>query len=364
MFKLKPSVYHILFLVLVALLAACQPNPAEIVELPTVAVLPTLTPTLSPTPTLTLTPTTTATSTPTVTSTFTPTPTLTYTPSKTFTPTVTSTHTITPTYTLTPTFTPTATNTATNTPIASATPNAPQIISFTASASNVAANTQITLTWNAVADGARIDQLNSQGALVQSFSVVPSGQLPVVVPGNQGKLAVYKLTVQRGGQETSFSVSVTVTCSMAWFFGDQYAPANAGCPSGASVTGPGAYQSFERGYMIYVNANSINTIYGMQNQDSRYISYVNGWDGTTTYSCFGTPPSGQFAPQNMFAWVYCTTNAPVGVWSSALGFGTSNIDTNNRIIQYEDGTGAFYVDSPVGVFRFTGAASAQWTKIK
>jgi hypothetical protein len=248
--------------------------------------------------------------------------------------------------------------------VATATPNAPQILSFSASATTVVANTPITLTWNSLSDTTRIDQLNSQGALVQSFSVVPTGTLPVVVPGNTGKLVVYKLVAIRNGQEVSASLPITVQCSISWFFGDQFAPPNAGCPTAVGAIGAGAFQPFERGYMIYVNANSLNTVYGLQNQDARYISYTNGWDGTTTYSCFGTPPSGLFAPQNMFAWTYCTTNGPIGSWSSALGFATTAIDNSSRTIQFEDGTGAFYIDAPIGVFRFSGPTTANWVKIK
>jgi hypothetical protein len=199
---------------------------------------------------------------------------------------------------------------------------------------------------------------------MQTFSVTPSGTLPVLVSGNTGRVAVYQLTAIRGGQQAQLSLSINVQCAMSWFFGDQYAPPGSGCPTALGAVGAGAFQPFERGYMIYVNANGLNTIYGMQNQDARYIGYTNGWDGSTTYSCFGTPPTGLFAPQNMFAWVYCTTNGPIGTWSSAVGFATTAIDTGSRTIQFEEGTGAFYVDSPLGVFRFTGPTTATWAKIK
>jgi hypothetical protein len=192
--------------------------------------------------------------------------------------------------------------------------------------------------------------------------VVPSGSLPITVPGNLGKLVIYRLVAIRNAQEVTFSIPITVSCSTAWFFGNQFAPPNAGCPTGAQSSGPGAFQQFERGFMIYLNVSSANRIYGGQNDGARYIEYQNGWDGSTTYSCFGTPPGGFFAPQNMFAWAYCNTNAPIGVWSSAVGWAIGNIDTNNRTIQYED-TGAFYIDSPIGVFRFTGPSTSQWTKI-
>ncbi len=347
------------------LLAACQPQE-EVVVLPTVAVLPSLTPsntpTLAPTETPTSTATDTPTATPTSTSTASMTPTVTLSPTSSLIP-PTATFTLTSTSTLTNTPVSTNTPTQTNTPIATITPLAPQILSFNGSATNVTANTSITLVWSAQGDSARIDVMNAQAQVTQTFNVVPSGSLPVTVPGNLGTLVVYQLTVFRGTQQDTRSVPITVQCATAWFFGNQYAPPNSGCPTGPQTTGTGAFQAFERGFMIYVNDSNRNTIYGAQNQDARYITYPNGWDGTTAYTCFGTPTSGLVAPQNMFAWAYCNTNAPVGAWTSSIGFGTTNIDLGNRTIQFED-SGAVYIDSPLGVFRFSNASSGTWMKIK
>ncbi|MEO8610834.1 MAG: hypothetical protein ABI690_23255 [Chloroflexota bacterium] len=340
--------------------AACQQPTQEVGALPTVYVLPSETPTNTPTLTPTPTATSTETSTPTATNTLTPTNTVTFTPSATFTATVTATSTITPTFTVTPTFT----FTPTFTPLpATATPNAPQILSFAASATTVQANSSVTLTWNAIADTARIDQLNQQGAVVQSFTVVPIGQLPVTVPGNTGKVVVYRLAVQRNGQEVTLSVPVTIQCSTSWFFGDQYAPANAACPSGPSAIASGRFQSFERGYMVYVAANNLNTLYGMVNQDNRFIGSIVTWDQTTSYNCAGSAPSGKFPPLAVFDWAYCNTNAPIGSWSNALGWGTSDINKDQRTIQYETGNTVFYVDAPVGVFRLD-SGTGTWTKVK
>jgi hypothetical protein len=199
---------------------------------------------------------------------------------------------------------------------------------------------------------------------VQTFSVVPSGQLPVLVPGNLGRLVVYRLVAIRGGQEATASVPITIQCSIGWFFGNEFAPPGSGCPTAVGAIGQGAFQSFERGFMVYVNANGLNTIYGLQAQNNLYIGYTNGWDGTTSYTCFGTPPSGLLAPQELFAWAFCNTNAPIGSWTGALGWATSGLNRDQRTIQFEEGTGAFYIDAPVGVFRFSDPQTRTWTKIK
>lgn len=344
-----------LFMILIPLLiivTACQPQPAEVVELPTLAVLPSFTPSDTPLP---------ATDTSTPTPTHTPTDTPTFTPTFTVTASQTPTVTLTHTSTVTPTFTLTPTSTATHTPVATATPNVPQILDFTASSTSVAPNTNITLRWSTIADSARIDQLNQQGAVVQTFSVPPTGEIAVAVPGNLGRLVVYRLAALRGGQEITRSIPVTITCSIAWFFGNEFAPIGSGCPAAVGAVASGKFQPFERGVMIYVTANGLNRIYGLINDGSRYTSFTSGWDGNSMD--YDSPPGGLYRPSNEFRWAFLNTNAPGNTWQNALGWATSEINRDARTIQFED-TGAFYIDSPIGVYRFSGGDTGTWVKIK
>ncbi|MBZ0290035.1 MAG: hypothetical protein K8I30_20590, partial [Anaerolineae bacterium] len=281
----------VLLVVLAFIFSACQPQAAEqIAELPTLAVLPSLT----PSSTFTATPTATFTVTPTPTST--PTATLTPTTTNTPTSTVTVTASTTPTNTLT--FTPTFTNTpvATNTPTLTPTPNTPQIITFTTSVGSGAPNTTALLRWTTVADSARIDQLNQQGAVMQTFPIAPTGELSVVLPANAGRQVIFRLVALRGGQEVSQSLPITITCSVSWFFGDQFAPQAANCPTAVGAIATGAFQPFERGVMLYTNANGLNRTYALINQNNSYVSYGNGWDGNSQPWSLGDPPSGLHAP--------------------------------------------------------------------
>lgn len=345
-----------IWLLIILLLAACAPQDGEtIAELPTLAVIPSLT------PSNTFTPTDEATSTPTPTFTRTPTITPTFTPSRTFTPTVTVTSSITPTFTLTHTATHTATATATATLPATATPNVPQIVSFTASASNASPNTIITLQWVSISDSTRIDLLNQQGAVVQTFATItPSGQISVTVPGNLGRQVVYRLVAIRSSQEVTQSVPIVINCAIAWFFGDGIGVT--GCPSAVGSISGGAFQNFERGLMIYVTANGMNKIYGLQNSDSRYIAYQNGWNGSAL--TYDSAPGGFFQPQDQFRWAFINTLAPVGTWQNSIGWGTSDINRDARTWQPEEGTGAFYIDAPIGVYRFSGGDNGTWLKVK
>lgn len=370
----KSRLWNVLILgLLLLIIAACAGQSPEVaVDIPTLAVLPSVTPTVTPTdtpkPTVTPIPTDTPVPTDTPTATDTPqntatplpptaTPTATYTPSDTPTITQTSTVTLTPTSTLSPTPLPS------DTPIPSATPNLPQITSYTISQTTVAPNSAVTLTWTTESDGARIDIVNPIGAVVQSINpLTPSGQMSVVVPANLGRQITYRLVAVRGGQEVSAPLAVIITCAYPWFFGDQYAPANAGCPRALGAIAIGAYQPFERGLMIWASASG-NQIYGLQNDGNLYIAYANGF--TDKYNDNKKKaPSGLYRPENWFNWMFYTTNAPVGSWLDAVGWATAKIDTSNRTIQFDD-SGRFYIDTPQGaVYQFSGSTSGTWTLVK
>ncbi len=390
------KLFVLVLLLLMGCASACTQNPVPLV-VPTLAVLPSPLPTNTPTdtPTLTWTFTPTATdlpsSTPTITSTpsstFTETPLPTFTASLTFTPTLTDTPTLThtptpsrtplpsrtPTFTITPSPTKTFTPSATMTPTPSATATitvtptvaAAQIISFGSDMTSVLPNTTIHLAWTTTADTARIEQLSAQNSLLQVFPVAPTGQFTVVVPASFGRVITYRLIAVRNGVETSQSIPVTVTCQFAWFFGDQYQPANAGCPA-VATTADGRYQPFERGVMFYLTANGLNRIYGVQYDQSLYTAVSNGWDGTTLNN--SAPPNGRFMPQEMFNWAYYNTLAPIGSWNGALGWATSNIVSAPRTIQFENAVGGnnpFAIDAPDGaVYRFSGGDSGTWMRLR
>jgi hypothetical protein len=247
----------------------------------------------------------------------------------------------------------------------------PRILSFTTSADNVAANTTVTLRWAADSDVTRIDEQNSAGTVLRTFSVTAVGELPVAVPGGAGRLVIYQLTAQRGGQEVKRSLTITVGCPIAWFFGDEVAQAVTNqCPSNAAISGPGAFQNFERGRAIYVNGNGLNKVYGLEGTSGRYAGYTSQWNSSAT-PVPDIPPSGFLQPQGVFQWLYYLTGAPSGTWNSAIGWATSNIDQSNRTIQFESVqdpnnlTPPFFIDAPGGaVYRFSGGDSGTWTQVR
>ncbi|MCK6577473.1 MAG: hypothetical protein L6Q98_05140 [Anaerolineae bacterium] len=337
---------------------------------------PTDTPPPSVTTTFTFTPSLTYSLTPLPTNTRTPSPTPTFTPTDTFTPSLTPSETRRPTLTPSPTrtrtplptLTPLPTNTNTPTPPPTATPTypGPTIYSFGTTTQSVLPNSPVTFAFSSQADGARLELLGVNSVPIQTFPVLPTGTYAVIVPDTLGRLLTYRFVAVRGGAEVARTLQITITCPVNWFFGDQYAPPNASCPTAAGAIGDGRFQPFERGVMLFVNANGLNRIYGLQDEGARYIAYANGWDGSTINS--SAPPSGRFIPAQMFNWVYYSTLAPIGSWNGAIGWGTTDINADPRTIQWEGapgGSGAFYIDAPGGaVYRFSGGDSGVWTRLR
>jgi len=77
-----------------------------------------------------------------------------------------------------------------------------------------------------------------------------------------------------------------------------------GCPVGDAQASLAAQQSFERGHMIWREADK--TIFVLYS-DGVWRSYADNWqEGMPELSCEGTPPSGLYLPKRGFGLVWCT----------------------------------------------------------
>lgn len=394
----KYSRFSGLFLLIgMALITACQPQQAQVVEVPTLMALPTETETWTPshtftpsdtyTPTHTFTPTDTPTHTPTFTSTHTatppptvPSPTFTWSYTFTWTPSITPRPTLTPSNTpepptLTPSPVPSNTRipsrtplpppTLTPSPFPSPTVPQPQITSFVTSANQIASNGTLLVSWTAIAETARLDVLSQSNAVLQSYPVPVAGSYSIVPGPGAGTLIYVRLTVFRSGAQTSQTLPIAVLCAQPWFFGNQYAPPGTGCPADLGATYNGSFQAFERGFMLYVTANGINRIYGAVNTGA-YVGVASGWDGSPGSS---TPPGCSIAVEGVINWAYNSSFGPnAQSWNQALGCPTGGIASGTFTIQYENAVGGsnpFFANTPdTAVYRFSGGDFGTYTRIR
>ncbi len=313
-----------------------QPSQAQMAGIPTRMVLPSFTPT--DTPTATATPT--ATHTPTVTASFTPTAT----PTTTFTttPSVTVTSSLTPTPTSTHTPTATATFTTTNTP------PAPIITSFIVSpTSDLRAGQPVNLSWVTESEGVRVERQNQAGAVQETFSnLAASGQLTVTVPAGT-EFIVYRLVAMRAGAESVLSraVTVTATCQISWFFGDDQTDS---CPTASSDYYRARFQEFEDGFMFHFDLDGIDQVCGVQFDRNLYTCEdAQDYSGTPSV----TPPSGLEPPGSDFEHLFYSGLAIGGRWYDVIGWARDEKDRDDLEAQQGD-DGQVYIAFPLGVYVF------------
>jgi hypothetical protein len=125
--------------------------------------------------------------------------------------------------------------------------------------------------------------------------------------------------------------------------------------------------------MIHYTGNNQNLVYGLANAggmltQNAYIRQNNGWDNITVHTC-GTPPPPLVEPQQMFAWLYCTTFGPIDTWNNNIGWATAPLSTNSQLRMQRDQSGATYIEIPSGeVYRLEpipeGNLYAAWTKLR
>lgn len=174
----------------------------------------------------------------------------------------------------------------------------------------------------------------------------PVSQSSLTVPGGDTRV-VYRLVASRGGQETSLSVAIAVTCPTPWFFPN--APAALGCPAGPASSTAGAYQPFERGWMIRLQLGSgQDRVCGIQNDRQRYSCFAFvPYTGTPAV----TPPAGLFPPGADFQEVFYDKLAIGGFWYDIIGWGTTSV-SNAPLTTQRDSQGRIYVQTPLGIYRF------------
>jgi hypothetical protein len=300
----------------------------------------------------------------------TPTPTRTPTSTRTPTPTDTPTNTATPTETFTPTFTSTPTETPTNTPTKTATPTStltpsktltptvvPVITQFSVDPQNITSGSQVLVKWAADAQRVTLERLASGNVLIDTQDVEPQGQLQLTVDTTDGTVMIFRLTAYKGGNNTSRTVSITISCAFTYFFSP--APTDAGCPQAvqeAALT----FQSFERGLAFYV-PNS-NAVYFLASENSAVNAVPNDWNQSVVLPTM-QPPAGLF-----------DTDGPIGnafrnrAWSdgrsivSVIGWATS--PSSNYSGNFQTGPqGELYIRASTGaVYKIVMSGnSGTWT---
>lgn len=164
-----------------------------------------------------------------------------------------------PTNPLAPTHSPApATETATRAPTRSSV----SIEYFTTNSETVKPGDNVTLFWGVRgASTARIFRVDEDGERIWRWDVNASGQLTVGTRAQDRDVARFLLEVDAGDGTVEQPLLIPLNCPETWFFD----PAPEACPAGPPQVTMQAEQTFERGRMIWVEA-----------QDRIYVIFEDG----------------------------------------------------------------------------------------
>lgn len=180
------------------------------------------------------------------------------------------------------------------------------IRSFTASNMNPRANSQVTFTWDIAGDfesayiwysasiaRPTLDSITTITSNTGSYTFT----LPDWVAGS--RQIVLSVTDESGTAQTSI-LTLNIACAYDWGM----SISDSDCPRNAVVSRTSAYQTFQRGFMVWlpVEDQSLWVFYN----DGTVVRYYDSWDGNA-YTIDPAPPDGLFAPERGFGYLWNTT---------------------------------------------------------
>lgn len=195
------------------------------------------------------------------------------------------------------------------------------IDSFTVSGEDLpTGGKRVTYRWSARGANRGIISSGTAQRFAPWWPVESAGQLIVDLSGTIYPDPVMTLRVVNDvtGQEATARAVLSWACEHDYFF----QPSPAICPRDAALVVQGAYQPFERGFMIWLHRPDLAqpSIY-VFTDDGRVSLYPDTWsDGDPANTLDETPPEGLFEPVGGFAKVWREHSAV----RDDLGWGTAN----------------------------------------
>ncbi len=159
----------------------------------------------------------------------------------------------------------------------------------------------ITLSW-ATRHGSQtiLYTLMATGQLGSFWEVPPVGTMTFAIPETSRNGVSFLLVSAAGDAVNSVSLTVVLTCPDVWFF----TPAPDGCPGTPPLASAGAYQPFERGQMVWVEATG-QIVVLFNGPPTRWRAFQDSWrEGDPVDDPSLTPPAGLFQPRRGFGLVW------------------------------------------------------------
>jgi hypothetical protein len=228
----------------------------------------------------------------------------------------------------------------------------PVILSFTADRTAIVEGESVTLAWQATGgDEAFVQWVTREAILAQAPGPLnPDGGTVTITPNGDGEIT---LIVRNSAGSAEALVPLTITCPYPWAeaLGGTPPPLASGCPLQA-VSGNAAQQSFQNGFMIWVEAEqSVYVFYDAPagSLDTYEVYIDNFREGDPESDPTIVPPAGLYQPIRGFGLVWRTDTAirdrlgwatapETGFQTWMQGYGGMGMHSFFTLIQGIDGT--------------------------
>jgi len=181
----------------------------------------------------------------------------------------------------------------------------PEVLSFFVTPPEVERGGAVSVYWNVInARAVLVARLNAAGDPVEFYSnPALAGTWLLSLPERYVDSATfYLLAAGADEQVIERYATVRVQCPYTYFFGEAR---DAGCPRSGALEVSGAYQPFERGFMIW--RGDTRQIFVFFNDTGRSLVVPDTWVEGEPLNILSQPPAGLYAPERGFGKVWLNT---------------------------------------------------------
>ena len=175
---------------------------------------------------------------------------------------------------------------------------------FTTNASSLRPGDKLTLFWSTKGvEKATIYRLDAKGKRQQLWNVARAGSIEVATKAEDRDVVQFLLTIGDATNHLDQTLAVPLSCSEPWFF----EPQPSACAPSPAIVSAEVEQTFERGVMVWVQAQTRIYVLFNDNQKPLWAYYPDEFkDGQPDRDPGLSPPAGLFQPIRGFGLVWRT----------------------------------------------------------
>jgi hypothetical protein len=147
-----------------------------------------------------------------------------------------------------------------------------------------------------------LSRLSAGGPIAEQWEVAPSGVFAHTINPAERNFISFILYVESADKVgASAGLTLPLTCPDIWFF----EPSPEGCPGAPALFSTGAEQPFDKGFMVWVEAQALIYVLFDDDTSPHWAIYSDTWEEGEPMCDAGEVPPGSYQPQRGFGKVWC-----------------------------------------------------------